>query len=183
MHIDPLEKFWVVLVGVLTFAMLGVIFYTAFAFGESGFHPPANVETIDGVSMHIPPEWVDDPSSVNNGEFNEANLGVTVNDDGSVNVTMVAARYGFYPQKIEVPVDTPVTVRMATPDVIHGFHVEGTNMASMVLPGYVSEVTTTFNETGEKPMFCNEFCGLGHHYMWGRFTIVPKDEFTPKQGV
>ena len=41
---------------------------------------------------------------------NEDKLGVKANPDGSVTVTMVAARYGFYPPVVEVPVDTPVSL-------------------------------------------------------------------------
>jgi len=167
MHVDPFEKGWIWLVGIITVIMLGVIFYTAFMWGV---HPPSNAfarpETIDPNKLHL------------SGEFAEDNLGVTTNADGSVNVTMVAARYGFYPQEVEVPADTPVTIRITSRDVIHGFHVKDTNAASMVIPGYVSTVETQFAEPGEYGMLCNEYCGLGHHYMWSRFKVVEKTQGT-----
>ena len=94
--------------------------------------------------------------------------------DGSVEVRMVAARYGFYPQRLEIPVDTPVRFRIASADVLHGFHVPYTNLATMVVPGYVSEVNTSFPQVGEFPMMCNEYCGLGHDHMWSKLTIVEK---------
>lgn len=165
MHVNALEQVWVWIVGILTAAMLGVIFYTAFAIGQGGLHPPSNVETIDSSALHL------------SDEFAEANLGVKRGEDGTIHITMVGAKYGFYPQEVVVPVDTPVTLRMASADTIHGFHVKGSNMASMLIPGYVSEVSTVFKQTGEFPMFCNEYCGVGHHYMWSRFRVVSQDEF------
>ena len=26
-------------------------------------------------------------------------------------------------------------------------------------------------------MFCNEYCGLGHDYMWSQLNVVSKEEF------
>ena len=172
MHVDPLEKVWVWVAGLMVLIMLGSIFYTAFAVSV---HPPSNVEAIDSTQLHLTEEFAED------------NLGVTRNSDGSVTVRMVAGRYGFYPQHVEVPADTPVTFRFATPDVLHGLHIPGTNVDTMVIPGYVSEVNTVINydavaKAASKdddgglrvPLYCNEYCGLGHHFMWSRVTVVPK---------
>jgi cytochrome c oxidase subunit 2 len=87
---------------------------------------------------------------------------------------MVAARYGFYPQRIEVPANTPVTFRIASADVLHGVHGPFTNMSTMVVPGYVSQVKTLFPKPGEYPLFCNEYCGLGHDHMWARLIVTPQ---------
>lgn len=123
------------------------------------------METIDSVKLHL------------TDEFAEDKLGVHANADGGYTVTMVGARYGFYPQHVTLPSDTPVTFRIASADVLHGVHGPYTNMSTMVVPGYVSEVTTSFPKTGEYPLFCNEYCGLGHDHMWARMTIVPKSEY------
>lgn len=159
MQIDTYEKRWAYLGIVVTLAMVGVLGFYAV---ERNIHPPSNVETIDSARLHL------------NGEFAEENLGVRDNGDGSLTVTVVAARYGFYPRRIEIPVDTPVTFRMASFDVLHGVHVPGTNVATMIVPGYVSEVHTEVRRTGEYPMFCNEFCGLGHDQMWSRLIVVDR---------
>jgi cytochrome c oxidase subunit 2 len=75
---------------------------------------------------------------------------------------------------VEVPVDTPVTFRITSPDIVHGVHVPFTNMSTMVIPGYVSEVTTAFPREGEATFFCNEYCGLGHDYRWSKLKVVSK---------
>lgn len=159
MHIDPLEKKWMYVIGFMTAVMIGSMAYAAIMLN---MHPPSNVETIDPKTLHL------------SGEFAEDNLGVTTNSDGSVTVRMVAARYSFYPQMIEVPADTDVKFRITSPDVLHGVHVPFTNMSTMVVPGYVSEVNTRFSREGEAQFLCNEYCGLGHDYMWSKLKVVPK---------
>jgi cytochrome c oxidase subunit 2 len=162
MHIDVLEKKWVYLSTLMAF---GMVFLLGFYAIGMNINPPSNVETIDSVSLHL------------SEEFAEDKLGVRANDDGSYTVTMVGARYGFFPQRIALPSDTPITFRIASADVLHGVHAPYTNMSTMIVPGYVSELTTRFPKTGEFPLLCNEYCGLGHDHMWARMTIVPKAEY------
>lgn len=154
---DPLERRWVWIS--LALALLVSVMLGYYAVVEN-IQPPSNVETIDSSRLHL------------SEEFAEDNLGVHTNPDGSLRVVMVAARYGFFPPVIEVPADTPVTFRMASADVLHGVHIPGTNMATMILPGYVSEVHTAFPEPGRYSLLCNEYCGLGHDQMWSRLVVT-----------
>lgn len=161
MHVDATEKIWLYISIVMAAFMVGLLSF--YAIGMN-IHPPSNVETINSDRLHV------------EGEFMEDNLGVKNMPDGSVEVRVVAARYGFYPQTLEIPAETPVRFRIASADVLHGFHVPYTNLATMVVPGYISEVNTSFPTTaiGDHPMLCNEYCGLGHDHMWSKVTIVPK---------
>ncbi|BBL72650.1 cytochrome c oxidase subunit II [Methylogaea oryzae] len=164
MHINPLEKKWLFASLALVAVFLGSIFYTAF---ERNIHPPSHVETVDSAKLHL------------GGEFAEDKLGVVGQADGSVRVTLVAGRYGFYPRQMSVPAGRPVTFRIASMDVLHGVHVPMTNMGTMVVPGYVAQVTTVFPKPGEYPMLCNEYCGMGHDHMWSRITVVAADQWQP----
>ncbi len=159
MHIDQTEKKWIWITIFMTAVFITTI--TLYAV-DSNIHPPSGFEPIDSTRLHL------------SKEFAEDNLGLKKNADGSMTLTMVAARYGFYPTKVEVPVDTPIKIRIASADVLHGVHVPFTNFATMVVPGYVAEVNTTFQKTGDYTLLCNEFCGLGHDHMWSRLKIVPK---------
>ncbi len=159
MHIDPLEKKWLYIAFGMAGLFLGAIFISALV---SGIHPPSNVETIDSARLHL------------SEEFAEDNLGVRIRPDGTVRVTMVAGRYGFFPRHITLPADTPITFRWASIDVLHGVHMPMTNMSTMVVPGYVAEVTTQFPKPGDYPMLCNEYCGTGHDFMWSKVTVVDK---------
>ncbi len=161
-HIDPLEKKWIYVASAAIGIFVASIFLTAL-FG--GIHPPGHMEVIDSASLHL------------DGEFTEDKLGVKTTPDGSVKVTLVAARYGFFPREIKVPAGTPITFRIASADVMHGMHAPMTNLSTMVVPGYVSTVTTTFPKPGEYPMLCNEFCGMGHDHMWSKMTVVSKESW------
>jgi cytochrome c oxidase subunit 2 len=163
MHIDSTERKWIILSFAMAIAMMGIL--AAYALNKN-IHPPSNVEIIDSTTLHL------------SDEFNEDNLGIKKADDGSLTITMVAARYGFFPHNMTVPVDTPVKIRIASADVLHGIHTANTNFNTMIVPGYISEVNTTFRIKGKHPMFCNEYCGLGHDYMWSQLNIVSKEEFT-----
>jgi cytochrome c oxidase subunit 2 len=157
---DALERKWIwlsLLMAVVAGITLG--FYAV----ANNIHPPSNVETIDSSRLHL------------SEEFGEDNIGVRTDEDGSITVTMVAARYGFYPPRIEVPANTPVTFRIASADVLHGVHVPNTNMATMIVPGYISEVSTSFPRPGEYSLLCNEYCGLGHDSMWSRLVVTSGD--------
>lgn len=158
------ELRWAAMVGVLITAILSVVIYTAISMG---MNPPSNVERIDPKALHL------------NGEFAEHNLGTTVAPDGAVTARIVATQFAFVPRCIALPSGKPVTLRFASPDVIHGILVTGTNVNTMVVPGYVAQVHTVFTETGDLLMPCHEYCGLGHSEMWAVVQVVPPGEFKP----
>jgi len=166
-YIDPLEKKWLWFIILFLLLSWAIIIYYAYA---KDINPPSNVEVIDSSRLHL-------ADGKGGGEFMEKNLGVHMNDQGEIIVTMVAARYGFYPQHFTVPVNTSIKFRMASFDVLHGVSIPFSNMNVMVVPGYISDITTTFTKTGDFPLICNEYCGTAHAYMYGMVKIVPKDQF------
>jgi cytochrome c oxidase subunit 2 len=78
--------------------------------------------------------------------------------------------FSFSPDPIEIPANTPVTFRITSGDVVHGFEVVGTNANAMAIPGYVSQFTMAF-KPGEYTIGCNEYCGLLHHTMVGKLVV------------
>lgn len=130
-------------------------------------NPPSNVETIDPNTLHV------------SGEFAEGNLGTRVSKDGQVASRIVATQFTFDPRCILLPANRPVTLRFASPDVIHGILVTGTNVNTMIVPGYVSQVHTVFTHTGDLLMPCHEYCGLGHSEMVATVRVVPPQDFKP----
>ncbi|HLB35976.1 MAG TPA: cytochrome c oxidase subunit II [Gemmatimonadales bacterium] len=150
MHIDLYERFWMWSAAMICAALFGAIVY-----GLVGEHtrPPSHIETIDPTAVWSDPRF--------------AQRGVTTNPDGSVTVTAIAMMFAFQPGEIRVPAGRPVTFRLTSPDVVHGFEIAGTNANTMVIPGYVAQFTTTF-APGEYLIVCHEYCGLGHHAMMGK---------------
>src|SRR5262249_34724706 len=137
----------------------------AFAGIHQATMPQARVETADPSTLHIA------------GEFVESNLGSALEPDGSVTVRAIGQQYSFTPQCMVVPAGTPVTFRAASADVVHGFLVQGTNINTMLVPGYISVLPARFDGTGEHLMPCQEFCGVGHEGMWARIKVVDRDQF------
>ena len=158
------ELLWAFGVGVLVAATLGLIVFTALTIS---INPPSNVEHIDPKTLHL------------SGEFAEQNLGTTVGADGGVTVRVIATQFMFVPRCVAVPQGRLVTLRFATPDVVHGLLITGTNVNTMVVPGFVSQVYTTFTRSGDLLMPCHEYCGLGHSDMWANVQVLPDSDFKP----
>jgi cytochrome c oxidase subunit 2 len=127
--------------------------------------PQARVETIDPTRLHL------------SGEFVETNLGSVLEPSGAVTVRAIGQQYSFTPACILVPVDTPITMRATSADVVHGLLIEGTNINTMLVPGYVSKQFMRFEQTGDHLMPCQEFCSFGHEGMWGKVRVIDKAEF------
>jgi cytochrome c oxidase subunit 2 len=139
---------------VLLALFVGTIVVTA---TSQAIAPPSHMETIDPQNLANYPEF--------------ANPAVTVQPDGSVRASIVAQMFSFSPDPIEVPANRPVTFRITSADVIHGFEVVGTNAQAMAIPGYVSQFTLTFKTPGTYTIGCNEYCGLAHHTMVGKLIV------------
>jgi cytochrome c oxidase subunit 2 len=160
--VERTETRWLVAMLGLLGVMMAVVVATSLA---HALHPPSNVEVIDPISLHLA------------GEFVESNLGTALEPDGSVTVRMLAQQYSFVPQCVTVPAGTAVKFRLTSADVLHGFLLIDTNVNTMVVPGFISEVRTRFSRVGDNAMPCHEFCGLGHAGMWAHVNVVPKDQF------
>ena len=161
-HIDPLERKWIYVSLAIAGLFVSVILIDSLF---HGINAPSNVETIDSARLHLTKEFAED------------NLGVQVDENGNIIIRMVAGRYSFFPKHITVPADTRLTFRWASIDVLHGVHMPMTNMSTMIVPGYVSEVTTVFPKPGKYPLLCNEYCGLGHDHMWSNVVVTAKQHW------
>jgi cytochrome c oxidase subunit II len=161
-HVDNLERKWIKITLSIIGLMVVIITFDALI---HNINPPSKVETIDSARIHL------------SKEFAESNLGVQLNSKGEIMVRMVAGRYSFFPKHIAVPAETKVTFRWVSMDVLHGVHIPMTNMSTMIVPGYVAEITTSFPKPGEYPVLCNEYCGLGHNHMWSNISVIAKEEW------
>ncbi|MBZ6078666.1 cytochrome C oxidase subunit II [Microvirga puerhi] len=156
------ERRWATLSIVIIVVIAGV---AAFAGIHQATMPQVRVETADPTTLHI------------GGEFVETNLGSAAEPDGTVTVRAIGQRYSFTPQCILVPTDTPITLRATSSDVVHGLLIQGTNVNTMLVPGYVSVLTARFEKPGEHLMPCQEFCSIGHEGMWARVKVIDKAAF------
>jgi len=156
MNIDLYERIWMWGAVAIVVVFLTAIGISTFAYAV---RPPSHMETIDPATVMQDPRF--------------ATPGVQIQPDGSARVTIVAMMFTFIPAEMHVPVGRPVTFRITSMDVTHGFEVTGTNANTMVVPGYVSQLTYTFAEPGEHLVVCNEYCGVGHHTMSAKVIVDP----------
>ncbi len=153
MNVPFYEKIWMWASGVIIVAFAVTV---TVGYASSALQPPSHVETIDPKAVFTDPRF--------------AQRGVTITDKGAT-VVMAAMMFAYNPAEVHVPAGKPVTFRLTSIDVTHGFQIVGTNGNTMIIPGYVSQFTTTFQQPGEYLIVCNEYCGLSHHLMSAKLVV------------
>jgi cytochrome c oxidase subunit 2 len=159
MKVDLYEKVWMWGVAV----MLTLFFTsTAIAALRDSRHPPSHVETIDPTRVMADARF--------------RTPGVSVDGGGHVHARIIGMTFAWLPAENTLPSGTPVTFHVTSMDVVHGFEIVRTDGQTMVLPGYVSQFTTQFDE-GDYLITCNEYCGVGHHTMAAKLHVVPRAQW------
>lgn len=155
MNVHIYERIWMWAASFLIALFITVVGVSSYAYG---LHPPSHVETIDPAKVFTDPRF--------------AHLGTPLAlPDGTVEVEMVASMFNYTPNEVKVPAGRPIRFRLTSADVTHGFLVSGTNANAMLVPGYISEFTTVFPTPGDFLLVCHEFCGNGHHAMFGHIIV------------
>jgi len=85
-------------------------------------------------------------------------------------VAISAKRFEFNPTHISLKKGEPVTLRLTTDDVKHGFFSKALQLDAELIPGKITEVTITPQTAGTFTTICDSFCGSGHGNM--KMTIV-----------
>lgn len=149
------ERAFLVLSAVMLVLFLGAL---GFAATRLGIHLPSRAGELDPTEVRSTPPF-DEP-------------GVRRLGPSEYEVVMIGQAWAYQPREIEVPAGSRVTFRATSMDVIHGLHIEGTRVNVMLIPGQVTEITYTFDEPGTHYMICHEYCGAGHHNMYGTLTVT-----------
>lgn len=158
MHIDPTEKAWM-----RAAAVVLVVF--AVAITLAGFMLGIQVPTEE---QRVNPQTVQDALPWSEPGVREIVAGE------KYDVYIVAKRFLYEPNTVEVPVGAEVTFYVTSTDVQHGFKIQDTNINFMVIPGEVSKLTATFDEAGTYDYICTEYCGLAHAVMFGSVIVTPE---------
>ena len=160
MKIHTYEKAFLVVGIVVLTACGGALIYAS----TLGIHLPSKAGLVDPARVaHTAP--FDNP-------------GVFQTGPNSYMAVVIGSAWTFRPNELRVPVGAEITFIATTTDVIHGFNVERTRLNMMLIPGQISKNTYTFREPGEHLLICHEYCGLGHHNMAGKITVVDAASFT-----
>lgn len=124
-----------------------------------------------GLGMHLPGRDGEiDPQRVRTTPpFDQ--LGVRQVGPNQYQAVMIGQAWTFVPAEIRIPRGADVEFIATSTDVIHGFHVGGTRLNIMLIPGQISRYPYRFDRPGEYVLICHEYCGLGHHTMFGRVIV------------
>jgi cytochrome c oxidase subunit 2 len=156
MGIDPFERNWMRLSVVMLLAFFVTVSVAGFAMGFQ----------VSGVDAEIDPT-----TAFDSGTWAEP--GLRQISEGRYEAYVVAKTWVFEPRELEIPVGSTVDIFVTSPDLQHGFKITDTNVNMQVVPGQVSKLTYTFDEVGEFPYICHEYCGSGHATMFGVVNVVP----------
>lgn len=85
-------------------------------------------------------------------------------------IEITARRFAFSPDKITLKQGQPVTLRIHSEDVTHGFFLRPLKLDEEIPAGQTIDVTVTPQVTGVFTTICDHFCGANHGNM--NMTIV-----------
>lgn len=159
------EKLWFSMTAFWSVVMFAMIFFIWPAVGD-------NQQSFEGYRVEeaefarLTQEFTEEHGT---GE-NLSGIPIVAPPPGS-DVYMLATRFQFRPV-IQLQRGETYRLLLSSNDVQHGFSLQPDNINLQVIPGYVLGVELTPEETGEYEIVCNEYCGLGHHFMLGRITVV-----------
>ena len=89
---------------------------------------------------------------------------------------MIASRFRFEPETVEVTEGERVRLILRSTDTEHGFSVKKLNL-KVAVPKTGEPVTVEFvaDKAGTYEFKCSEYCGSGHGRMKGRIVVTPRD--------
>lgn len=157
MHIDATERAWIRVAIVILVIFAVAVTIAGFMLG---IQVPTEEQRVNPQTLQDAPPW------------SEPGIREIVPGE-QYEVYIVAKRFLYEPNTVELPVGAEVTFYVTSTDVQHGFKIEDTNVNFMVIPGEVSTLRTTFREAGTYDYICTEYCGLGHAVMFGSIVVTP----------
>jgi mono/diheme cytochrome c family protein/plastocyanin len=84
----------------------------------------------------------------------------------------MAENGSWSPDVILAEVGKPISLRLTSDDVVHGFGIGQMDMQSVdVLPGKVTDISLTFDKPGIYTFYCTRWCGLNHWRMRGTIEV------------
>ena len=85
-------------------------------------------------------------------------------------IYMLARRWQWYPM-LELKKGKKYRLHLSSLDWQHGFSLQPINVNLQILPGYDMVITVEPDQTGKYTVVCNEYCGIGHHWMLGNIYV------------
>lgn len=109
-------------------------------------------------------------SFVEKNKVGEENGVPVVKPKPGSDVFMLAQQWSWQPALI-LKKGQEYRFHISSMDVMHGFSLQPVNMNYMVYPEYDYVLTFKPTSAGDFRVYCNEFCGIGHHTMITKILV------------
>jgi cytochrome c oxidase subunit 2 len=76
-----------------------------------------------------------------------------------------------------VPVNQPVILDLVALDVIHSLYIPAFRVKEDMVPGLKKDMWFRAQREGEYDLFCAEYCGLQHSYMYTGVNVLSEEDF------
>lgn len=76
-----------------------------------------------------------------------------------------------------VPMNKAVKLKLISLDVIHGFYIPAFRIKEDVVPGREKSAWFIPERKGLYELFCSEYCGMNHSYMYTWVKVMPEQKF------
>jgi cytochrome c oxidase subunit 2 len=91
---------------------------------------------------------------------------------GPRTIDIMARRFSYLPNQIELKLGEPVVLRFTAVDFTHGFNLPEFNKRADLVEGKQTSVALTPTKTGRFAFLCDNFCGTGHEQMEGQLIVT-----------
>jgi cytochrome c oxidase subunit II len=181
MHVDELERQWLIIVSAVMGAFFAALLAGMLIFGvrlpsspgaenfvnplalDSEFGAPGLRDMGDGryTFQIIAQMWTFDLGSAETYKDYFDSVGrpeeYTIQNQGN--------------QVVRIPVGARVDFVITSRDVSHGFLIEHHNANIQVLPGHIGRMSVVFRNPGEYRILCHEYCGRAHQQMHALIVV------------
>ncbi len=84
---------------------------------------------------------------------------------------------GINSDTLVVPVHQAIRLKMTSLDVLHSFSIPAFRTKADVIPGRYSSLWFEATRTGVFQVFCTQYCGTNHSYMWTAVKVLEKPDY------
>jgi|SRR3972149_6659240 len=84
---------------------------------------------------------------------------------------------GVQSDTLYVPLNKNIKVNLHSLDVAHSFYVPAFRVKKDCIPNRNNYAWFRAEEIGTYQVFCAEYCGLNHSYMYSAVKVIPENEF------
>jgi len=105
--------------------------------------------------------------------------------EDAMRITAIARMWNFkfeysngkITDSLYVPVNQPVILDLKALDVLHSLYIPAFRVKEDMVPGQDKVMWFIPGQTGSYDLFCTEYCGLEHSYMYTGVRVMPEDDF------